>query len=166
MNAGWQIYKWFSIIYYRVTWYVDSIFSYFVMISYFSQFTYVTTHSPTLPSLYLRHSSFSNHSVASPTSQFILQPFFRFSYVTSSSPNSPGDPPMRIIIAPTRNSNILNKRTVFFSFPSRSELKNGNYFSMNIATLKLNLICFTNIINVTDHYDNKYVRVSNVKNKQ
>ena len=52
------------------------------------------THFPTLPSLYLRHSSFSNHSVGSPTSQFILQPFFRFSYVTSSSLNSPGEPPM------------------------------------------------------------------------
>ena len=54
----------------------------------FRHFTYVTTHSPTLPSLYLRHSSFSNHSVASPTSQSILQPVFRFSYVTSSSLNS------------------------------------------------------------------------------
>ena len=42
----------------------------------FLYFTYVTTHSPTLPSLYLRHSSFSNPSVASPTSQFILKPFF------------------------------------------------------------------------------------------
>ena len=48
----------------------------------------------TLPSLYLRHSSFSNTSVASRTSHFILQPFFRFSYVTSSSHNSPGEPPM------------------------------------------------------------------------
>ena len=60
----------------------------------FCHFPYFTTHSPTLPSLYLRHSSFSNPSVASPTSQFILQPFFRFSYVTSSSLNSPGEPPM------------------------------------------------------------------------
>ena len=51
----------------------------------FHHFTYVTTHSPTLPSLYLHHSSFSNPSVASPTWQFILQTFFRFSYVTSSS---------------------------------------------------------------------------------
>ena len=42
--------------------------------------------------IYLRHRSFSNPSVASPTSQFILQPFFRFSYVTSSSLNSPGEP--------------------------------------------------------------------------
>ena len=40
------------------------------------------------------HSSFSNPSVASPTSQFIHQPFFRFSYVTNSSLNSSGEPPM------------------------------------------------------------------------
>ena len=60
----------------------------------FRPFTYVTTHSPTLPSLYLRHSSFSNLSVASPTSKFILQHLFRFSNVTSSSLNSPGELPM------------------------------------------------------------------------
>ena len=60
----------------------------------FRHFTYVTTHSPTLLSLYLRHSSFSNPSVASPTSQLILQPFFRFSYVTGSSLTSPGEPPI------------------------------------------------------------------------
>ena len=35
----------------------------------FRHFTYVTNHSPTLPSLYLRHSSFSNPSFASLTSQ-------------------------------------------------------------------------------------------------
>ena len=65
----------------------------------FRHFTYITTHSPTLPSLYLRHSSFSNPSVALPTSQFIPQPFFRF-YVTSSSLNTPGEPPMeRTIMA-------------------------------------------------------------------
>ena len=39
-------------------------------------------------------SAFSNSSVASPTSQFTLQPFFRFSYVTGSSLTSPGEPPM------------------------------------------------------------------------
>ena len=48
----------------------------------------------TLPSLYLRHSSFSNPSVASPTLQLIFQPFFRFSYVTGSSLTSPGEAPM------------------------------------------------------------------------
>ena len=60
----------------------------------FRHFTYVTPHSPTLPSLYLRHNSFSNPSVASLTSQLILQPFFRFYYVTEFSLTSPGEPPM------------------------------------------------------------------------
>ena len=50
----------------------------------FRHFTYVTTHSPTLPSFYLRHSSFSNPSVTS-TSQLILQIFRRFTYVTAHS---------------------------------------------------------------------------------
>ena len=70
-------------------------------------FSYVTTHSPTLPSLYVRHTSFSNPSVASPTSQLILQPFFRFSYVTSSLLNLPGEPPMG---KPT----IVKKTVIFF----------------------------------------------------
>ena len=52
-------------------------------------FTYVTAHSPTLPSLYLHHSSFSNLPVTSPTSQLILQPFRRFTYVTAHSPTLP-----------------------------------------------------------------------------
>ena len=64
-------------------------------------------HSPTFPSLHLCHNSFSNPSVALPTSQLIpqpfrcftyvnliLKPFFRFSYVTGSSLTSPGEPPM------------------------------------------------------------------------
>ena len=63
----------------------------------FLHFTYVTTHSPTLPLLYLRHSSFSNRSVASLTSQFILQPFFHLSYVTGFSLTSPGEPPMAFV---------------------------------------------------------------------
>ena len=57
--------------------------------------------SATFPSLYLHHNSFSNPSVAlptsqlilqpiaSPTSQFILLPFFCFSYVTSRAHSQP-----------------------------------------------------------------------------
>ena len=60
----------------------------------FHHFTHIITHSPTLLSLYLHHSSFSNPSIASPMSQFILQPFFSFSCITSSSLNSPGELPM------------------------------------------------------------------------
>ena len=47
--------------------------------------SYVTmsrAHSPAFPSLHLRHNSFSNPFVALPTSQLILQPFCRFTYVT------------------------------------------------------------------------------------
>ena len=80
-------------------------------------FAYVTAHYPTFSPLYprhtsfyspsiaspkskavhLRHSSFSNPSVASPTPQLILQPFFRFSYVTSSKFTSPGELSMQFI---------------------------------------------------------------------
>ena len=45
-----------------------------------------SAHSATFPSLHLSHSSFSNPSVALPTSQLILQPFRRFTYVTVHSP--------------------------------------------------------------------------------
>ena len=46
----------------------------------FLHFTYITAHSPTLPSLYLRHSSFSNPSFASLTSEV-------FTYVTWRAPH-------------------------------------------------------------------------------
>ena len=55
----------------------------------FRHFTYVTANSTTLPSLYLRHSSFANPSVASPTWQFIIQPFRRFTYITAHSTTLP-----------------------------------------------------------------------------
>ena len=45
-------------------------------------------HSPTLASIHLRHSSFSNPSAALTTSQLILQPFRCFTYVISTSPTS------------------------------------------------------------------------------
>ena len=62
----------------------------------FSHFTYVTAHSdsPIFLSLHVRHNSVSNPSVASPTSQLILQPFFCLSYITGFSLTLPGEPPM------------------------------------------------------------------------
>ena len=53
------------------------------------KFFFSPAHSPTFPSLYLRHSSFSNLSVTLPTSQLILQPFRRFAYVIARSPTLP-----------------------------------------------------------------------------
>ena len=49
----------------------------------------ISAHSPTFPSLHLRHKSFSNPSVVLPTSQLILQPFSCFTYVTAHSPTLP-----------------------------------------------------------------------------
>ena len=73
-----------------------------LILQHFRHFTYVTTHPPTLPSLYLvtaysatlsllhlRHSSFSNPSIALPMSQLILQPFHCFTYATTHSPTLP-----------------------------------------------------------------------------
>ena len=45
-------------------------------IQHFRHFTYITTHSPTFPSLHLRHGSFS-------------QSFRHFTYVTAQSPTLP-----------------------------------------------------------------------------
>ena len=68
--------------------------AYFTVFNVIYPWSFRRAHSPTFSLLLLRHNSFSNPSVASPTSQFILQPFFRFSYVTSSSLSSPGELPM------------------------------------------------------------------------
>ena len=88
----------------------------------FCHFTYVTAHSPTLPSLYLRHRSFSNPSVASTTSQLILQSFFRFSYVTISSLNSPGEPPVPNcpdLAGPRSRPYISRKKNQLYSLGSK-----------------------------------------------
>ena len=68
----------------------------------FRYFTYVTTHSPTLPLLHLRHSSFSN-------------PFFRLSYVTGFSLTSPGAPSMTHTHARARDGfRMGTKRAIHF----------------------------------------------------
>ena len=83
----------------------------------FRHFTYVTAHCPTLPSLYLRHNSFFNPSIATPTSQLILQPFFRLSYVTEFSLTSPGEPPMATGRS-TRNINRNGRTDGVLRFPN------------------------------------------------
>ena len=89
----------------------------------FRHFTYVTTHSPTLPSLYLRYISFSNPSVAS------LQPFFLFpnvlwyrwsdGKVTTHSPTLPS----------------LYLRYISFSYPSVASLR-PFFRSLNVFWLR------------------------------
>ena len=65
-----------------------------------------SAHSPTLPSLHLCDSSFSSlakPSVVSPTSQVIIQPFRRFTYVTAHSPHYPNLPSLHL-----RHSSLSN----------------------------------------------------------
>ena len=69
---------------------LSSYFQYKWSVVLFGQIFYESTestaHSPNFPPLHLRHSSFSNPSVALPTSQLTLQPFCHFTYVTDHSP--------------------------------------------------------------------------------
>ena len=112
----------------------------------FRHFSYITAHSPTLPSLYLCHSSFSNVSIASPTSQLILQPFFCFSYITGSSLTSPGELPMLQYFNIGEkelygSSWLIYTKSNFMiqtSFVNQFLWKNHNFFHLNPSLLHCN----------------------------
>ena len=69
--------------------------------SSFSNLSVTSSTSQLILQPFSRFTYVTAHSPTLPllqsTSQFILQPFFRFSYVRSSSLNSPGQPPMKYI---------------------------------------------------------------------
>ena len=96
------------------------------------RFTYVTAHSPTFPSLYLRHSSFSNSSVASPMSQLILQPLSRFSYITSSA-HSPTFPSLHLRHNSFYNPSVALPTSQFILQPFRC----FTYVTVHYPTLPL-----------------------------
>ena len=79
-------------------------------------------HSPTFLSLHLHHNSFSNPSVAFPTSQLILQPFRRFTYVTVHSPT--------LILLLLRHSSFSNP---YFASPT-SQLILQPFFRFSYVT--------------------------------
>ena len=105
-------------------------------------FIYITSHSPTLLSLYLHHSSFSNPSVASPTSQFILQPFFasllilqpfrHFTYVTTISQTLPS---FYLHTAHSLTLPLLHLHHSSFSNPSFAFLTSQALHLMHLASL-------------------------------
>ena len=95
-------------------------------------------HSPTFSSLHLRHNSFWNPSVAWSTSQYILQPFFRFSYVTSSSLNSPSEPPMSRAHSPTFPSLHLPHSS--FSNPSVALPTWRSFYNLSVTSPTSQLI--------------------------
>ena len=85
-------------------------------------------HSPTFPSLHLRHNSFSNPSVALPTSQLSLQPFRCFTYVHSSFYNpsfaSPTSQALHLRHLASRPCTPVNK--------AMSEIWNCNHYFRSI----------------------------------
>ena len=96
----------------------------------FRHFTYVTTNSPTLPLLHLRHSS--------------LQLFFRISYVTGSSLASPDEPPMHYRFL----SRIVPYRIHYYSLrlQPESDLFGVNFFLIfrhKISEFRINCFKFT-----------------------
>ena len=119
-----------------------------LIIQTFRHFTYVTTYSRSLPSLYLQHSSFSNPSVASPTSQFNLQPFFLFFYVTCSSLNefysfsnlSVTSPTSQLILQPFRRFTYATAHTPTLPLLHlrHSSFSNPSFVSPTSQALHLN----------------------------
>ena len=100
----------------------------------FHRFTYITVHSPTLPSLHLRHSSY-NPSVAS-TLELILQPFRRLTYATAHSTTLPS----------------LHLRHSSLSSPLL-HLRHNSFYNSSVASSTPQLILqpFRRFINATAH---------------
>ena len=113
-----------------------------------------SAHSPTFPLLHLHHNSFFNPSFASPTSQFILQLFFRFSYVTGSSLTSPGVSSMSRVQIPvlTNLTGILrgfpqsSRQMLFRIFMTTIQLKLERFVICNINLLRLYTECKKNSV--------------------
>ena len=108
-----------------------------------------SAHSQTLPSLHLRYSSFSslsNPSVASPTSQLVLQPFCRFIYVKCTSPMSPGEPPMSQTTLVPNSRYATGRRWVSQWFQSQAadfydtEYKCWSHGMTNASTPEVNML--------------------------
>ena len=75
---------------------------------------YVIPHSPTLPLLLLRHSSFSNPSVALPTSQSSFSNLSQFTYVTTHSLTLPSLYPCHSSFS---NSSLASRTSKFILQP-------------------------------------------------
>ena len=130
----------------------------------FRRFTYVTAHSQILPLLHLRHSSFSNPSFASPTSQalhliylasqqssfsnlpvaspstqLIIQPFRCFTYVTVHSPALPSLY-LLYVTAHSPTLSLVHLRHNSFSNPSVALPTSQLIFNPSVASPTLQFI--------------------------
>ena len=100
----------------------------------------VLRHSPTLTSLHLTHSSFSNTCVVLPTSQLILQLFRRFTYVTAHSTT-------RSVASPTSDTSPTSpdKQGRFLKGVA-SLCYNQIFCSLKLCTTQVKNILFSHVI--------------------
>ena len=105
--------------------------------SYSHSHSHSRAHSLTFPSLHLRQNSFSNPSVALPTSQLIIQTFRCFINSTDHSPTFP----------------LLHLRHRSFSNPSVALPCHSSFSNPSVAlpTSQLIIQTFRCFINSTDH---------------
>ena len=121
---------------------------------------YVTAYSPTLPSIYLRHSSFSNLSVASPTSQLILQSFRCFTYVTAHSPTLPS---IYLRHSSFSNPSVASptSQLILQSFFRFSYVTGSSFMSPGELPMKISLVFRQNTFSVVpEHYTDTQGRPS------
>ena len=86
----------------------------------------MSAHYPNFPSLHLCHSSFSNPSVASPTSQLILQSFRCCTNVTAHSPTRSS---LHLRHSSYSNSSSLLERHRLFTYVTwRAARETGHFF--------------------------------------
>ena len=115
-------------------------------------------HSPTFPSLYLCHNSFSNHSVALHTSQLILQPFFHFSYVTDSWLMSPGKLPMiKLNFHWALNARNYVMCQNFFQNNAKMSTTSSRSLGPVLASNKLMMKCRWSMLNMVRDVNNNLI---------
>ena len=116
-----------------------------------------SAHSPTFPSLHLRHNSFSNPTVALPTSQLILQPPVA-SPTSQSSAHSPYFPSLHLRHNSLSNPSVALPTSSSFSnlpcFTYVTELCSFSIPSVTSPTSQLILQPFRRFTYVTAHSPN------------
>ena len=125
----------------------------------FRRFTYVTAHSPTLPLLHLRHSSFSNPCFASPTSQ-ALHLIHLASRPWSSSSSGAVIPPSSRLVDHSRPSPTGQEYSCWplllrlpdcneSSRSSQSSFRAGDIIEVRVGSTTNTYSCFRNIKTLT-----------------
>ena len=131
------------------------------MLTLIKMYGITSAHSPTFPSLRLRHSSFSSPSAALPTSQLILQSFRCFTYVTAHSPSfrcftyvtahSPTLPPLYLRHSSFSILPLLHVRHSSFSILPLLHLRHSSFSNPSAALPTSQIILHPFVASSTSH---------------